>query len=611
MCGIVGWLDNSVDLRDKKEILYNMQDKIERRGPDEKGEFITRNVALLHRRLAIIDIENGKQPMHISHNGTEYVIVYNGELYNTDDLRNELIKFGYKFVGHSDTEVVLTSYIHWGEECANKLNGIFAFAVYNLSEKSLFLCRDRIGVKPLFYYIDNDKLIFASEIKSILASTVVKPVVDEEGLYEVFFLAPARTCGRTPFKNIKELSAGEFATYKNGKFIKQQYFKLTAHEHTDNEQQTIEQTRYLIQDSIERQLVSDTPLCFFLSGGLDSSIITQVASNYYQKNNLGRVPTYSVEYVDNKKYFQKSLFQPTADFEFISLMSKAANTDHTEVILENIDVANALIDSTKARDLPAMADIDSSLLLFCREVKQNYKVALSGECADELFAGYPWYHNKDILFEECFPWSRTQSVRRNILINGVLPRGEEYVNQRYLDTIKSVDKLSTDSKIDSRMREMFVLNFYWFMQCLLDRKDRCSMYNGLEVRVPFCDYRIVDYAYNMPWQIKAYNGREKGIVRKAFEDILPLEISWRKKSPYPKTHNPIYFNAVSERVKKLLSDNSPIAQFVDKQAVYSLIDNPDAISSPWYGQLMKAPQILAYLIQLDFWCREYNVQFDF
>ena len=238
-------------------------------------------------------------------------------------------------------------------------------------------------------------------------------------------------------------------------------------------------------------------------------------------------------------------------------------------------------------------------------------MALSGECADELFAGYPWYHNKDILFEECFPWSRTQSVRRNILINGVLPRGEEYVNQRYLDTIKSVDKLSTDSKIDSRMREMFVLNFYWFMQCLLDRKDRCSMYNGLEVRVPFCDYRIVDYAYNMPWQIKAYNGREKGIVRKAFEDILPLEISWRKKSPYPKTHNPIYFNAVSERVKKLLSDNSPIAQFVDKQAVYSLIDNPDAISSPWYGQLMKAPQILAYLIQLDFWCREYNVQFDF
>lgn len=608
MCGIAGWIERDADMSTRMTVLNKMSATLDRRGPDENGIYINKNTALIHRRLVVIDRENGKQPMAVSHEGTTYVIVYNGELYNTDSLREELKADGFHFRGHSDTEVVLKTYIKYGCECPKKLNGIFAFAVFNSSDKSIFLCRDKIGVKPLFYYEYNGGLIFASEIKSLLASGIVKPQIDEQGLYEIFFLGPARTPSCGVFKGVKELNPGECATYKKGYLCKETYFSIEAKEHTDNEKQTIEKTRYLLTDAIRRQLVSDVPMCFFLSGGLDSSIIVKTASEYQKERKMGKINTYSVEYRDNEKYFKKSAFQPNADFEYISLMAKDADTRHREIILDNSLLVDALYDSVNARDLPGYVDVDSSLLLFCKEIKRDYTVALSGECADELFGGYPWYHNKDILFEDCFPWSRSQDVRSFILKDGILKNGEEYVRQRYLDTINRAPKLKSDSKTDSRMREMFYLNFYWFMQCLLERKDRCSMYNGLEVRVPFCDYRLVEYAYNMPWELKAYGDREKGIVRKAFEDILPKEICWRKKSPYPKTHNPIYFNECAKRVKLILQKKNILTEMLDSKAIESIIENPDKITTPWYGQLMKAPQILAYIIELDYWFEKYNIE---
>lgn len=608
MCGIAGWIDRNIDMRDKIEVLNRMSRILDRRGPDENGIYINGNTALIHRRLIVIDKENGKQPMTVMHKGSKYVIVYNGELYNTAELREELEADGFHFRGHSDTEVVLKTYIKYKDKCADKLNGIFAFAVYDINEKSVFLCRDRIGVKPLFYYEYKGGLVFASEIKAMLESGIVKPQIDEQGLNEIFFLGPARTPSCAVFKGVHELNPGECAYYRNNRFTRRKYYTIEASEHSDDEKTTIEKTRSLLTDAISRQLVSDMPMCFFLSGGLDSSIIVKVASMYNKEHKLGKINTYSVEYSDNKKYFEKSQFQPNADFEYISMMSKDADTKHTEVIIDNTQLADALYESVEARDLPGYVDVDSSLLLFCREIKKDYTVALSGECADELFGGYPWYHNKDILFEDCFPWSRSQDIRRFILKDGLLKNGEEYVRQRYLDTINESPKLSTDSKQDRRMREMFYLNFYWFMQCLLERKDRCSMYNGLEVRVPFCDYRLVEYAYNMPWSLKAYNGREKGIVRKAFEDILPKEICWRKKSPYPKTHNPIYFDECAKRVRIILQKNNSLTEMLDQKAVESIIENPDKITSPWYGQLMKAPQILAYIIELDYWFEKYKIE---
>ena len=610
MCGIAGWLDQKRNMEELGAELSAMSESLRKRGPDEHGEYIKRHIALLHRRLSVIDPQNGQQPMSTLYDGEKYTIVYNGELYNTEELREELRQAGFGFGTRSDTEVLLKAYCYYKEDCAKKLNGIFAFAVLEECSGRLFLCRDRVGVKPLFYHTYHDGIIFGSEIKAILSSGMVAPTVGEEGLYELFFLGPARTPGNGIFKGISELLPGEYAVYEDGRLQKTRYYRLTAHEHEEDEIQTIEKTRALLTDAIQRQLVSDVPMCFFLSGGLDSSLICQTAANS-EKYRHQMIDTYSVEYAENQQYFQRSLFQPNADYEYIGMMVQSTGSRHHEIVLDNEKVVEALYPSVRARDLPGYVDIDSSLLLFCKEIKKRFTVALSGECADELFGGYPWYHNQDILFEDCFPWSREQDIRRQVLKKGILPRGEEYVREKYLDTLKEADSLKSDSKVDKRMREMFALNYYWFMQCLLERKDRCSMWSGLEVRVPFCDARLVDYAYNMPWELKAYSGREKGIIRKAFEDILPKEIVYRKKSPYPKTHHPVYMKLCADKVREILADRSrKINSLISAEGVEEIIEHPDSLRSPWYGQLMKAPQILAYLIELDDWLENYHVTIE-
>lgn len=606
MCGIAGWLDWEKDISES-DCISAMSESLRRRGPDESGIYVDKNICLIHRRLVVVDPENGKQPMTFSFNDRKYTVVYNGELYNTDEIRRELEGLGHSFRGHSDTEVLLKSFVQWGKDCVNKLNGIFAFAVWDDSNKELFLARDRIGVKPLFFYFYNNGIIFASEIKTLLCNPIVKPVVDEVGLKEIFFMGPGRTPGNGVIKGVDELKPGEYMVFSKNKTIKNFYWKLQAKEFEDSLSVAIEKTRFLVTDSINRQLISDKPLCCFLSGGLDSSIISKVASDYYRKENK-TLCTYSVDYVDNEKYFKKNKYQPNSDLEYINIMVNYIKSNHKTVTLSNGTLANALYDSTLARDLPGMADIDSSLLLFCKEIKKDFTVALSGECADEIFGGYPWYHDREILFDETFPWSRSLNIRRNILKEGFLKSGENYVQEKYLSTIKDVPKLNGESKLNTRMREMFILNIKWFMQTLLDRKDRMSMYNGLEVRVPFCDYRIVEYAFNMPWEIKALNGREKGVLREAMKGILPYEIIYRKKSPYPKTHNPVYMKAVSDKVKTILQDKtSVLSSILDYNKVVDLIENEEKVNENWYGQLMRVPQIMAYIIQIDCWMKKYKI----
>jgi len=610
MCGIAGWIDYQQDLKEKGNIISKMSETLARRGPDAQGVYLEENVCLIHRRLIVIDPENGIQPMTIKKGDTNYTIVYNGELYNTDELRSELSALGYSFRGHSDTEVLLTAFVHWRESCLEKLNGIYAFGIWNDKENSLFLARDRLGVKPLFFYPYKNGIIFGSEIKTLLANPLIQARVDNDGLKEIFLLGPGRTSGKGVIKGVAELKPAEYAIFEKEKGLQvRAYWRLTACEHTDDARKSAERIRYLIIDAVRRQLVSDVPLCCFLSGGLDSSIISKIAADEYLENNKGKLHTYSVDYVDNQKYFKKSVFQPNSDNSYIQMMSETIGSKHHEVLLDNQSLADYLDAAVSARDLPGMADIDSSLLLFCREVKKDFTVAVSGECADEVFGGYPWYHNREILFEDTFPWSRFLEIRKSILKKGLLTDGEEYVRQQYLDTIKSADTLPGDSKLDVRMRQMFMLNINWFMQTLLDRKDRMSMYNGLEVRVPFCDHRIVEYAYNMPWEIKSFAGREKGIVREAMRGILPDEVLWRKKSPYPKTHNPVYLKIVKARLQKILDDSSsPLSEIIDKERVQGIIHSDGAtLNTPWYGQLMTGPQLMAYLIQVDTWMREYNI----
>ena len=606
MCGIAGILSSDIDLRGEKLLVEKMGKTLKKRGPDAAGLYLTPEVALVHRRLSVIDVENGAQPMHFG----KYVIVYNGEIYNTDEVRNELEGFGYRFDTHCDTEVVLKAYDKWGNESVKKLNGIFAYAIYDKKENSLFACRDRIGVKPFFYNKTKNTFSFASKIDTLLCQPYVKSAVDEEGLYEIFMLGPAKTIGKAIFKDICELPPAFCLTYKNGEIITYPYWKLEAKEFNENEETAAEHTYLLVKDSIERQLVSDVPLATFLSGGLDSSIISKIASDKYKESGK-TLDTYSVDYTDNDKYFKKSLFQPNKDSDYIDVISSYIGSNHHNIVLNNVDVANALEEAVIERGVPGFVDIDSSLMLFCKEVKKDFTVCLSGECADEIFAGYPWYHKKEILLENVFPWARNTNNRQRILKNGFLSDGEEYLQSAYKNTLKNISYLESDDKINKRMREMFVLNLNWFMQTLLARKDNMSMASSLEVRVPFCDYRLVEYAYNMPWNIKALDGREKGILRKAFENDLPKEIAWRKKSPYPKTHNPAYFARVKELLAIALTDKStPLMDWIDIDNLYLLLQNPDSLPEPWYGQLMGIPQIAAYIYQIYAWIKHYNVEFE-
>lgn len=607
MCGIGGFVDYERDARRGGPILHGMKRTLTPRGPDAEGTYFDEDAALVHRRLIVIDPEGGKQPMHSPDRNT--IIIYNGELYNTPELRTELMSRGHEFVGHSDTEVLLHAYLEWKTDAFARLNGIFAFAIWEKRERRLTLCRDRLGVKPLFFAPIRNGLTFGSTIDTVLCHPEIEPALDEDGLRTLLLLGPARPPESGVFRQIKSLLPGHFAVLTPENFTDHVYWQLEAHEHEDDLPTTIERTHELICDAARRQLVSDVPLACFLSGGLDSSILSMLAAKDYAARGE-TLHTWSVDYRDNDKYFTKSIFQPNSDDSYIYQMVDFLGTHHHRVVLEPEALCAALLPATDARALPGMADVDSSLLLFCAAVKRGgTTVCLSGECADELFGGYPWYHREEILFEDTFPWSRSVGLRLGLLTPDAVRNGEEFVRQHYRDTCDRAPKLSSDGKKAARMREMFVLNLDWFMATLLDRKDRMSMYSGLEVRVPFCDHRIVEYAYNMPWDFKSLEGREKGIVRRAFADELPKEIVYRKKSPYPKTFHPVYTRLCADYVCRIFEDNTSVAaSLFDRNAVQKLMQRPESLAEPWFGQLMRTPQIFAYIIQLDRWFRHYHVK---
>jgi len=606
MCGIGGFVDYERDVRRYRSAAVRMKQKLTPRGPDAEGEYSDIDAYLVHRRLIVIDPDGGKQPMLSP--DENLVLVYNGELYNTPELRDDLRARGHTFLGHSDTEVLLHAFMEWDTEAFSKLNGIFAFAIWEKNTRRLILCRDRLGVKPLFWARMAGGLVFGSTISAVLCHKDIEPTIDADGLRTLLLLGPARPPASGVFRQIHSLLPGEYAELTPERYTRRMYWKLEARPHEDDLSHTVAHTRELLCDAVERQLVSDVPLSCFLSGGLDSSLLSMLTAKRYAERGE-TLHTWSVDYQDNDKYFVKSSFQPNSDNEYIKIMKDALQTRHHTIILSPESVCAALAPSTDARDLPGMADVDSSLLLFCAEVKKGATVCLSGECADELFGGYPWYHREEILFEDTFPWSRSVDLRLRLLAPDVVKDGAEFVREHYLATCRRAEKLPSDSKKDARMREMFILNLDWFMATLLDRKDRMSMYSGLEVRVPFCDHRIVEYAYNMPWEYKALNGREKGIVRKAFENDLPEEIVWRKKSPYPKTFHPVYTRLCADYARRILNDSDSVAaQLFNHDAVIELMEKPESLSEPWYGQLMRTPQIFAYIIQLDRWFKHYRVR---
>jgi len=472
------------------------------------------------------------------------------------------------------------------------------------------MARDHFGIKPLFYTMQNNSFIFASEIKTIFKYPGVQKILNAQGISELLGIGPAHTPGTTVFDNIFELKPAHFAVFNHSGLHLEKYWSLKSEPHTENFAQTCDHLEYLLKDSITRQLVSDSHLCTFLSGGLDSSIITKYASDYCYEKGLPTLDTYSIDYVDNDKNFVKSDFQPNSDNYYINLMVKKLHTYHHPIVIDTPELADYLKDAMIARDMPGMADIDSSLLLFCKNVKPTASVALTGECADEMFGGYPWFFREDALTSRTFPWSLAISERQTLLNPSIAKKIDlkGYVDYRYNESLDEVEILDTDSLETAEKRKISHLTLNWFMQTLLDRSERMAMYSGFEIRVPFCDYRLAQYVWNIPWEFKAINGREKGLLRYVARKFLPAEIVDRKKSPYPKTHNPTYLAKVKTMLSDIVSNpRTPINYLLNKDYILSIIETDGtAFSRPWFGQLMTGPQLMAYLCQVNMWLEMYQ-----
>ncbi|MFB1082865.1 asparagine synthase (glutamine-hydrolyzing) [Jeotgalibacillus sp. JSM ZJ347] len=610
MCGITGWISWKRPLTSEWQTIEKMVSTLDKRGPDAFGIKAMHHALFGHTRLTVIDPAGGAQPMNIRTGAGEYTLIYNGELYNTDEIRDELERKGHSFTSRSDTEVVLRSYIEWREECPERFNGIFAFAVWDHKREECFGARDRLGVKPFFYVEKEGELIFGSELKAILAHPDQQARITLEGMQELLSMGPSRKPGSGVFKEIDELRPAHAFKYTRTGLKKWRYWNVKSMNHQHTEQETAVYLRELFEDTVSRQLVSDKPICTFLSGGVDSSAISAAAA--LQLNE--KLHTCSISYEENDLHYQPDLFKPSDDGPWIQKMSAHLSSIHHDQVISQTDLAARLKDAVRARDLPGMADIDSSLLWFCEQIKKDFTVALSGECADEIFGGYPWFQQEKLLTQEGFPWITSVKEREAFMLTEWHKKLEldQYLLEQSRAIRAETPQQDGEVALTQKRREMAYLNMISFMTTLLDRKDRMSMAAGLEVRVPFADHRIVEYAWNIPWQMKQLGGKEKGILRKALEGLLPNEVLYRKKSPYPKTYHPAYTDAVKQMLSDRIAKSSSVLPVLfDRSKLEELIRTDGAsFKVPWFGQLMKGPQLIAYLVQVDEWFEMYGVKMD-
>ena len=608
MCGIAGYFNPDQNYAENPKqnfhTLSRMINTMNHRGPDTYGHTIINSCCLAHTRLSIIDLENGRQPMSYTKDGNTYYIVYNGEIYNYKEVKKTLLRKNYTFETNSDTEVIIAAFCHYGPGFVKELNGIFA--IYDSMRNTLYLYRDRFGVKPLYYTKTGDTLVFASRIDTLFEYPRVRPCIDMNSFNEIFSLGPAKTYGKGVFSGIKEIKPGEYLTYSPQYMTSRLYYRIESHPHTDSYEETVEKTSYLLEDSIRMQMVSDVPISTLLSGGVDSSYVSAVCNHFLPEDTP--LTTYSFDYTDNAVYFQANSFQPSEDRPYVDIMKDYLHSDHIYLTCSYTQLADLLEASVDSRCLPTMADVDSSLLYFCGEVAKHHKVTLTGECADEIFGGYPWFHRDAMLQSNTFPWTMDISFRKSLLHPefAASMQMEKYIAKAYRTTLSEVDTLPEESPLDTKKRQIAYLNIRWFMQTLLDRMDRTSMQHGLEARVPFADYRVVDYVFNVPWSIKAKDGVPKSLFRACAAKYLPDTIMNRPKSPYPKTYHPEYERVLANRLREVVTDTaSPLRSYLNIPAVLKFLDEPKEYGKPWFGQLMAGPQMIAYLLQVDYWMRKY------
>ncbi len=553
MCGITGWVDFGHDLRGQRATIAAMTATMICRGPDAGEVWTSSHAAIGHRRLSVIDLPGGEQPMRAP-GEDDVVLTFSGEIYNYLELGRELAARGHHFRTRSDTEVLLHCYLEWGADCVGRLNGMFAFGVWDGRRQELLLARDRLGVKPLYYAPQPDGVLFGSEPKAVLAHPQFRAEIDAEGLAELFSQVGTATPGHGVYRGLCQVRPGTYVRVGRSGIRTFTYWTLEAREHTDDLATTAGTVRDLLTDAVDRQTVADVPLCSLLSGGLDSSVVSALAADSLRRLDDAKLTTFSVDFNGSADAFMPDQLRPSHDEPFARAAAEHIGSRHGTITLDADDLVEAQWAPLAAHDLPTFGDMYVSFALLCREISKQSTVALSGEAADEVFGGYPWYHVPALLAAPTFPWAARGSwepllhpdVRARIRLG-------EYAADRYAQALAEVPRLAGESPWERRIREVLYLGLTRWLPLLLDRKDRLSMAHGLEVRVPFTDHRLVEYVWNVPWSMKEADGIEKGLLRIAAHGLLPADLLRRRKSSYPGAADQAYERAIDAQLRLLLT----------------------------------------------------------
>ncbi len=537
MCGIVGLISKE---KDKKKTIKKMADRIAHRGPDAENYYVDKEIALGHRRLSIIDLESGTQPMY--NEDKNLVIVFNGEIYNYKDLQKELEEAGHTFKTNCDTEVLIHGYEAWGKDLPTHLRGMFSFAIWDIKEKKLFCARDFFGIKPFYYYQKDDVFLFSSEIKSFLEHSKFEKKINRD------LLAPFLTFSFTPtretfFEGVYRLDAGSYLEYKDGIIEIDKYFVPEFDEQEMSYNEAVEKIEKVMQDSVERHLTSDVEVGSFLSSGIDSSYIATLANPD---------KTYTVGY-DTDQYSEIDYAKNLTDKLGINNTSKKISMEeYLEIVPKIMYYMDEPISDPSAISLYFVANLAS----------KDVKVALSGEGADEFFGGYNTYREiVDVSFYNKIPYALRHMVAKILEFTPEF-RGRNFLvrrGYRLEDSFVGVDRIFSDreckkvmsfkSKYDNKaitranfdrtkekndLIKMQSIDIeFWLAKDILHKADRMSMANSLEVRVPFIDKEVFDLARKLTVDKKVTKTNTKVALRDAAKSVIPNEAYKKKKLGFP------------------------------------------------------------------------------